>query len=228
MIKIKKLLLQQINNSILNDNNNNNKLKEKINKMNRKIIILKKINPKFNRLSNFFKNNENKNINHSNNDSFDINISYIGDVDNKFGIYKDTLKNYLNKKNIKKNLSLMENKFIKKLCYEEKYFENKNEIQFPKKNLFFVKNYNNFIRNNLNKNSKNKNVLIKDKNNKNKEINKFLEIKKISLNDLNNLNVFNKRNFVLKDKNYSFDFINNINNNRNNINEIEDKNSYYI
>ena len=219
MIKIKKLLLQQINNSILNDNNNNNKLKEKINKMNRKIIILKKINPKFNRLKNYFNNNNNNNNNNSN-DSFDINISYIGDVDNKFGIYKDTLKNYLNKKNIKKNLSLMENKFIKKLFYEEKYFENKNEIKFPKNNFFYVKNKKNnniIIRNSIKKlNSKN---LNNENNKKNKEINKFLDIKKISF-----INVLKKRNFNLKEKNFSYDF----NNNNNNIyKKIEINNSYY-
>ena len=217
MIKIKKLLLKQM---ILNDNdnnNNNNKLKDKINKMNRKIIILKKINPKFNRLKNYFNNNNNNNNN--SNDSFDINISYIGDVDNKFGIYKDTLKNYLNKKNIKKNLSLMENKFIKKLFYEEKYFENKNEIKFPKNNFFYVKNKKNnniIIRNSIKKlNSKN---LNNENNKKNKEINKFLDIKKISF-----INVLKKRNFNLKEKNFSYDF----NNNNNIYKKIEINNSYY-
>ena len=206
---------------ILNDNdnnNNNNKLKDKINKMNRKIIILKKINPKFNRLKNYFNNNNNNNNNNSN-DSFDINISYIGDVDNKFGIYKDTLKNYLNKKNIKKNLSLMENKFIKKLFYEEKYFENKNEIKFPKNNFFYVKNKKNnniIIRNSIKKlNSKN---LNNENNKKNKEINKFLDIKKISF-----INVLKKRNFNLKEKNFSYDF----NNNNNIYKKIEINNSYY-
>ena len=214
MIKIKKLLLQKINNSILNENNNNNnnKMKEKINKMNRKIIILKKINPKFNRLSNYFNNNNNNNNNFS---DFDINISYIGDVDNKFGIYKDTLKNYLNKKNIKKNLSLMENKFIKKLFYQEKYFENKNEIKFPKNNFFFVKKKNNniIIRNNMNKKLNNNNNFYNNK--KNKEINKFLDIKKISF--------LNKRNFNLKEKNFSYDF----NNNNNIYKKIDIYNSYY-
>ena len=75
------------------------------------------------------------------------------------------------------------------------------------------KNNNIIIRNNMNKKLNNN-----DNNNnkkKNKEINKFLDIKKISF--------LNKRNFNLKEKNFSYDF----NNNNNIYKKIDIYNSYY-